>query len=325
MSSIQFQQDVARTIAPINDGTYGRIIPLDVDITVRHLLDLMRDANLQKRRIFYGREIRQEDCLEHEAFTRLHSRVSALPSETHSSGKGLFAKQIPGLPDDPEIRSRLDNLMNRYHAVLGLLSEIAELALLDSIVLQELLTCLYKDTSLSEFDSLVQDVEDSFHYTLQSLKGEKPSPPEDKGIGRDPQFEDRVVERDPQFEELADTLFYCAHHLLTSTNPTYKGRVSLSSLCLAVNAKLKVRYPNLFSPELSHEAVRDREAEMNAFYFTLDTDSHRNDLFLLNEVKFDATIKHEGVVGLGPVTLEDAEGRNIDDILSLPRPADPAN
>lgn len=320
MSSMQFQQDVARTIAPINDGTYGRIIPLDVDITVRHLLDLMRDANLQKRRIFYGREIRQEDCVEHEAFTRLHERVSALPSTTHSSGKGLFAKQIPGLPDDPDIRSRLDNLMNRYHAVLGLLSEIAELALLDSIVLQELLTSLYKDTSLSEFESLVQDVEDSFHYTLQSLKGEKSSPPP-------------ATKRDPQFEELSDTLFYCAHHLLTSTNPTYKGRVSLSSLCLAVNAKLKVRYPNLFSPELSHEAVRDREAEMNAFYFTLDTDSNRNDLFALNEVKFDITIKHEGVVHIDPstevsrsvVTLEDEEGRNIDDILSLPRPADPTN
>jgi hypothetical protein len=320
MSSMQFQQDVARTIAPINDGTYGRIIPLDVDITVRHLLDLMRDANLQKRRIFYGRDIRQEDCVEHEAFTRLHERVSVLPSTTHSSGKGIFAKQIPGLPDDPEIRSRLDNLMNRYHAVLGLLSEIAELALLDSIVLQELLTSLYKDTSLSEFDSLVQDIEDSFHYTLQSLKGEKPSPPP-------------ATKRDPQFEELSDTLFYCAHHLLTSTNPNYKGRISLSSLCLAVNAKLKVRYPNLFSPELSHEAVRDREAEMNAFYFTLDTDSNRNDLFALNEVKFDVTIKHEGVVHIDPstevsrsvVTLEDEEGRNIDDILSLPRPADPAN
>ena len=101
MSTIQFQEDVARTIAPITDSTYERIIPLDVSITLRHLLDLMRDADLQKRRVFYGQAIRTEDCVEWESLVQVSNRLSSLPDPVASSGKGVFAKPIPSIAQIP--------------------------------------------------------------------------------------------------------------------------------------------------------------------------------------------------------------------------------
>lgn len=325
MSSMQFQADVARTIAPITAETYNRIKPLDVNITLRHLLNLMRDADLQKRRVFYGQEIRQKDCVEWECLEAVSRRLSNIPDEVASSGKGLFAKQLPPIPEDT--RRRLDPLLNRYHAVLGLLSEIAELAIIDTMILQELLTQAYADPSLSEFDDLVNDVKYSVQATLNSANA---------GV----EIKDDNAR---QFEELSDALFYIAHHLLTNQSTNC---VTIHALCSAVSAKLGVRYPYSFDTSLSYNTKRDREAEMRAFYTVLDTEMTRNALYLKNEQAWKGTgQKPEKTKGdtkesgnqesitqgsipvqptpspSAPVSTEDDEGRNIDDVLSLPRPA----
>lgn len=274
MSSIQFQADVARTLTPIVDETYARVCPLDVNITLKSLLDLMRDADLQKRRIFYGQQIRKEDCSEHEALSLVAQRLSPLPDQVHSSNKNIFAKPLPPLSTlPPETRALLDNHMNRYHSVLGLLSEIAELAIIDTMILQELLVHLYTDPTLSDYDDIVNDVKDSICATLSSITGLPNHSLKDDSCR--------------QFEELADMLFYTAQHLLTNNSPDWKGRVSLGDLCKAVIAKLKVRYPNKFSTEQSHNTVRNREAEMSAFYTTISVGAERNDAFLKNEASFD--------------------------------------
>lgn len=333
MSSMQFQADVARTIAPITDATYERIIPLDVSITLRHLLDLMRDADLQKRRVFYGQDIRTEDCAEWEALSQVANRLSAIPDTTASSGKGIFAKPIPSIALNPqsgmgtETRSRLDNLLNRYHSVLGMLSEIAELAIIDTMILQELLTQLYADPTLNDFDDIIEDVKYSVQATLNSANA---------GV----EIKDDNAR---QFEELSDALFYIAHHLLTNQSTNC---VTIHALCSAVSAKLGVRYPYSFDTSLSYNTKRDREAEMRAFYTVLDTEMTRNSLYLKNEQAWKG-LEHrleetkgdtkepdnQGPITQGsvpiqptpspsaPVSIEDAEGRNIDDVLSLPRPA----
>lgn len=335
MSSIQFQQDVARTVTPITDETYKRICPVDVHITLKSLLDLMRDADLQKRRIFYGQQIRKEDCCEYEALSLVAQRLSPLPDEVHSTGKGLFAKPLPPLSTlPPEIRELLDNHLNRYHSVLGLLSEIAELAIIDTMIFQELLVHLYTDPTLSDYDDIVNDVKSSICATLSSITGLPNHSLKDDSCR--------------QFEEIADSLFYLAHHLLTNISPDWKGRVSLSNLCQAVIAKLKVRYPNKFSTKQSHNTVRNRKAEMSAFYTALSIGAERNDTFLRNQQAWDNVIHKpminnetpdtKGTVSLEPssqdhttdgsnaqgsVSLDTVPDTSIDSILPLPRPADP--
>lgn len=322
MSTIQFQEDVARTIAPITDSTYERIIPLDVSITLRHLLDLMRDADLQKRRVFYGQAIRTEDCVEWESLVQVSNRLSSLPDPVASSGKGVFAKPIPSIALNPqsgmgtETRSRLDNLLNRYHSVLGMLSEIAELAIIDTMILQELLTQLYADPTLNDFDDIVEDVTTSVQHTLNANA---------KKAGTTPISIKSSNAR--QFEELADGLFYFAHHLLTNEDPNYSGVVSLSSLCQAVVAKLKERFPDAFSTARSENHVRNREAEMSAFYAALNRSIEANKRHLKNEEAFSSTKDGSKLTFSDapspstPIAVEDEEGRNIEDVLSLPRPA----
>lgn len=272
---IDFIEDVCKTVAPVTDETYSRLLPLDVNITLAHLLGIMRDADLQKRRVFYGQEIRQSTSAEWEALTQVYMQLSPLPDDTHSKGKGVFASPLPALTNMPEdVRKLLDSMVSRYHAVLGLLSEIAELAIADTLVLRQVLTYLYSDPTGADFFETVEDVQDSIKHTKTNINNKYGLPPHEH---KNPE--------DVQYEEIADTLFYLAHHLSTCPKRDIYP-ISLLNLCDAVIAKLKERYPGRFSLEHSENHQRDRLKEMKAFTDTLVVAIQSNLAYIANKKAF---------------------------------------
>lgn len=272
---IDFIEDVCKTTVPVTDETYARLLPLDVNITLAHLLGLMRDADLQKRRVFYGQEIRQSTSAEWEALTQVFSQLSPLPDDTHSKGKGVFATPLPALTNMPEdVRKLLDNMVNRYHSVLGLLSEVAELAVADTLVLRQVLTYLYTDPTGADFYETVEDVQDSIKNVKENINRKHNLPPHEH---KNPE--------DVQYEEIADMLFYLAQHLSTCTARTVHP-VSLPDLCSAVVAKLKERYPGQFSLANSENHTRDKFKEMKAFTGTLVPRIQSNLAYIANKKAF---------------------------------------
>lgn len=275
MHGMEFIHNVQKTIAPVTDETYERIIPLDISITLKHLLDLMRDADLQKRRLFYGQQIRQSTSAEWEALSYVHQQLSPIPDDTHSQAKGKFASPLPSLQSlPPEIRQQLDRMLNRYHAVLGLLSEIAELATVDTLILQQVLTNLYEDPTGNDFYETVEDARDSVKYTKKNIFNKY-------GL----ECPEQRDEAETQYEESADILFYMAHHLSTNIFQS-SAPVSLDDLCSAVVAKLRERYPGAFSLTHSENHVRDKAKEMAAFYKGLKANIPQNIAYVANEAAF---------------------------------------
>lgn len=288
MSDMQFQDNVNKTVVPVTDSIYSRIVALDVNITLKHLLNLMRDADGQKRTVFYGQTLGPSDFAEYESLKLVADRLHVLPDESHSSAKAVFAKHIT--PETiaslvPDVRQNLDRMLNRYHSILGVLSEVAELAIIDCMVLQECLTQMTVCHNLDEFYEIVEDIKSSVVHTRHAV---------DPDHAKETKSEEAI-----QFEEIADALFYLAQHLSTAVKPD----VSLRDLCNAVIAKLQVRYPEKFDTSLSANSARDRAAEMNAFYGEIEKGRERNAIYIANQRAFDESTgqgQDQGPIALTP-------------------------
>lgn len=303
MSDMQFQDNVNKTVAPVTDSTYSRLIALDVNITLKHLLNLMRDADGQKRTVFYGQNLRPEDFGEYESLRLVSERLTLIPDQTHSTAKAVFARHIT--PEAiaslcPDVRQNLDRMMNRYHSILGILSEVAELAIIDCMILQECITKLTLFNNLDEFYEIVEefyeiveDVRSSVTHTRHAI---------DPVNAKETKSEEAI-----QFEEIADALFYLAQHLSTAVKPD----VALRDLCNAVIAKLQVRYPDKYDTTRSPNEVRDRDAEMNAFYGEIEKGRERNSIYIANQRAFvpdEGKGQGQGTIPVTPEVVAEVEG-----------------
>ena len=139
--------------APITDELIKRIKPNHIKSLIQTLLRIGVMADTTKREIFYGTTIRPIHSAEYNALEHVAQYFDLYPIK-------FEVPPLESLP--PEIRHDLTQRIRRLHHTLGLLSEIFEAVMLDTVTTNALLAALTIEKSENSYGAMINDVKNSF-------------------------------------------------------------------------------------------------------------------------------------------------------------------